>query len=787
MIKKVKNIKDYAVFTNFEWNNFVRDKGNNIAEFKKLNIIYGRNYSGKTTLSRIFRSFEKGTLHEKYPNSEFELEHLGTQILNQDNLENHNYTIRVYNKDFIADNLKCLISSEGNIEPFAIIGAKNVDIKNKIKEKENRLGNESNKAGLRNDLNVANGKYEQKKKLYEEVDNSLESKLKQKANNDIKRNPLYEVVTYNINSIKSDIKMVTKNPRHKLTEKEILDKKALLKEEAKENIFPVIYFKPSFRELYKESGKLLKKQIEPSKPIQELVNNAILQEWVRDGIKYHREKRKYCAFCGSVLPISLWDKLEAHFNKESESFREKLNQQISSLEKEQQKIGGVINLSKEYFYSTFHEEYESKSNEWKVELNQYNSNIDSIIEQLKKREKDIFNIKILNKLEDNSKKIIDLKNGIDKLISMNNQKIATLTKDKSLARKDLRLNEILVFIKHIDYPGEQKKIEELKTEEQKLNRDVGSITEMISMIENEIEELKLQLKDERKGAEKVNEYLNHYFGYDGLKLVATENEEDSSFIFKILRGDETAFNLSEGECSLVAFCYFMAKLEDTETKGKELIIWIDDPVSSLDSSHIFFVFSLIENVITKPCKKEDGSNSFNYKQLYISTHNLDFLKYLKKLSHPKNEMEFFLIERFGKSSRILLMPSYLKTYITEFNYLFHQIYKCSIVENTKAEHDCFYNFGNNLRKFLEAYLFYKYPARIDMKKKLNMFFSDDELSVDLANRIDNELSHLEGSFDRSMKPIEIPEIPKLAKYVLEKIKQKDNEQYSALLKSIGIE
>ncbi len=787
MIKKVKNIKDYAVFNNFDWNNYVRDKGNNIGEFKKLNIIYGRNYSGKTTLSRIFRSFEKGVLHEKYPNSEFGLEHSGTQLLNQVNLQNHNYTIRVYNKDFVTDNLKCLISSEGSIEPFAIIGEKNVDIGNKIREKENSLGNESSKAGLKYDHLVGIGKYEQKKDTYDKTIQDLESKLRDKANNDIKRNPLYGEVTYNINSIKSDIEMITKHPRHELTEKEILDKKSLLKEQARKNIPTIIHFKPSFRELYKKSEQMLKKQIKPSKPIQELLNDAILQEWVRDGIKYHKEKREYCAFCGSVLSVDLWDKLEAHFNKESETFRGKLNQQISSLEEEKDQINEVINLSKGDFYSTFREECESKFNEWKVKLNQYISNIDSIIKQLKKREQDIFNIKKIIKLKDNSKKIIDLQVEIADLILMNNQKTTTLTKDQSHARKDLRLNEILLFTKGIDCYSKQKEIVQLKTEMQELNRDAGSIAEMISMIENEIEELKLQLKDERKGAEKVNEYLNHYFGYDGLKLVATEDEEDSGFRFKIFRGEEAAFNLSEGECSLVAFCYFMAKLEDTETKGKDLIIWIDDPVSSLDSNHIFFVFSLIENVITKPYKKEDGSKAFNYKQLFISTHNLDFLKYLKRLSHPKNETEYFLIDRIGKNSRIILMPSYLKKYITEFNYLFHQIYKCSIVENVETEHDCFYNFGNNLRKFLEAYLFYKYPANIKIQEKLNRFFSDDELSVDLANRIGNELSHLEGSFDRSMKPIEIPEIPKLARYVLNKIKEKDEEQYSALLKSIGIE
>jgi hypothetical protein len=36
-----------------------------------------------------------------------------------------------------------------------------------------------------------------------------------------------------------------------------------------------------------------------------------------------------------------------------------------------------------------------------------------------------------------------------------------------------------------------------------------------------------------------------------------------------------------------------------------------------------------------------------------------------------------------------------------------------------------------------------------------------------------------------MHPIEIPEIPKLANYVLNKIKEKDGTQYNALMKSIG--
>jgi len=57
-IKKIESIRNMAVFKDFRWASSVRDGGNNIAEFKKINILYGRNYSGKTTLSRIFRALE---------------------------------------------------------------------------------------------------------------------------------------------------------------------------------------------------------------------------------------------------------------------------------------------------------------------------------------------------------------------------------------------------------------------------------------------------------------------------------------------------------------------------------------------------------------------------------------------------------------------------------------------------------------------------------------------------------------------------------------------------------
>lgn len=122
----------------------------------------------------------------------------------------------------------------------------------------------------------------------------------------------------------------------------------------------------------------------------------------------------------------------------------------------------------------------------------------------------------------------------------------------------------------------------------------------------------------------------------------------------------------------------------------------------------------------------------------------------------------------------------------KFNYLFNEIYNCAFeTEETIAEKHQ-YSFGNNVRKFLEAYLFFKYPDHsIKTTKRLEQFFGTDLTSFNLVFRLYNEFSHLEEQFDRAVTPIDIGEMKKIALIVLKKIQQSDEEQYKALCQSIG--
>jgi wobble nucleotide-excising tRNase len=782
MITKI-DIEKFGLFDNYKWDNEIGKQ----ETFRRVNIIYGRNYSGKTTLSRILKCLEDKRIHDNYTNANFNIAFSNDKSVTHTNLSEglNDYNIRVYNSDFVKENLSWLHNDDGTIKPFTILGAKNVEIESKIKAIDEQLGSTEEEKGLLFQQLQLEQTYKSKKQLFEKKGNEFDISLSDKAKS-IKNNAtIFNVPTYRIDTIKKDIPNAIK--QGELSTEVITEKQKLLKEDAKNSINPLLEFKPQFDNYYTHVNELLKKKIKPSKPIAELLNDSLLQAWVRQGIDRHRGVRETCGFCGGPIDKSLWDKLDAHFSKESEDLRNETKNKIDQLEQAKINLDAFFSLTKEQFYSNLIPQFEAFQKQWITTIKTYSQSIDSLISELKEREKDIFKERELANIPDVSQTILETIQEVNKLIDEQNKKTETLSKDQEKARIELRYSEIAKFLTTINYNTKITEIETLKKESDNAKTAFDTLNSQIETLNEGKGTLEAQSKDESKGAELVNQHLQHFFGHNELKLVA--EGKSPNIRFKISRDGCDASNLSEGECSLISFCYFIARMEDElkdELNSKKLIIYIDDPISSLDSNHIFFMFSLIESIIAKPKK---------YCQLFISTHNLDFLKYLKQLTFPKykpaenakekRDVKHFLIERKSKSKIILkLAPDYLKNYITEFNYLFSQIYNCSESENQKISEDYQYNFGNNMRKFLEAYLFYKYPSdKLSFDERIRKFFNDD-VSYNLVRRVVNEYSHLEGSFDRALVPIDIEAIKQVSQAVMNKIKTQDEEQYNALIDSV---
>lgn len=787
MITKI-DIDKFGLFDNYKWDTEI----NKQETFRRVNIIFGRNYSGKTTLSRILKCIEDNNINPKYVNSSFQISFSNGKIINQTNIheEFNEYKIRVYNTDFVKENLSWLHNEDGTINPFTILGAKNVEIDKKIKEIESKLGSVEDGFGVLYNQNQAEQKFLATKQSFEEKRGDLDDKLKNKAK-DIKNNTsAYSYPTYQINTIKGDIPKAKK--QGELIAEEILEKQKLLKEEPKNPIDRLKEIKPGFEIFYNQSNELLKRKIKPSQPIIDLVNDSLLQEWVRQGIDKHKEKRESCGFCGNPIDDALWIKLDAHFSKESEDLRKEIKSKIDNLEQAKKNLDSFFTLVKEQFYSNLHSQFDSIQKEWNSTTKTYSKSIDQLILSLREREKDIFREKELEAISDVSQSILDVIQELNKVIDQHNQKTDTLGKDQQTARLELRFSEIAKFLQQINYDSATSEIEALAEQTELANQAHKKLNEEVEELSENKRAFEAQAKDESKGAELINQHLTHFFGHSELKLVA--EGQAPNILFKIVRDEEYANNLSEGECSLISFCYFIAKMEDElkdDINCGKLVIYIDDPISSLDSNHIFFMFSLIESVIAKPRK---------YCQLFISTHNLDFLKYLKQLTFPKYkdtaetkkekaDRKHFLIERIGKTkTRLKLAPEYLREYITEFNYLFFQILNCSKLDSALIEHNYQYNFGNNMRKFLEAYLFYKYPtSKLSFDERIKKFFDSDDVSFNLVRRVINEYSHLGENFDRGLEPIDVDAIKKISQVVIQRIELTDKEQYEALLESVANE
>lgn len=793
MITKFKSINNLAVFQNFDWDSTIRDNGNNVVLFKPINIFYGRNYSGKTTLSRIVRALETGNLSDKYENPQFEVSITGVADSTPNNLTAHRKKIRVFNDDFIKANLRFIINPDESVAPFAIIGG-NATIEAEIQALKNELGEKENNeedidaTGFYLELKNASLRATTALQAYQNANNSLNEQLRYKATNNpngIKyKSEKYGDQNYNINKLQNDLNTVLETSFQPLTEDEVTEKLNLLNESVKANIPEIERPNLDLNTFNSKAKELVNKPISNSNKIEQLLKDAILNRWVKEGRQLHKDKLKECSFCGNDISQERWNMLESHFDEESEKLEKDIDSLISETENSIQNIETQLKINKNLFYSKFHSDLDTLITQREQAIDIIKSDLNIIKKKLQERKEDILNSKIYNDITDNSKLLEDCWTTFETFRIQANEYSGSLEAEQTNAKKLLRLREVSDFITDIQYSTLKERIQLLNNTSDAEKQSKKVVEEKINQQIVQIKGKERLMNDEEKGAIKVNEYLNNFFGHDFLTLQALEDTDEiggKKIKFEIVRNGNKAHHLSEGESSLIAFCYFMAKLEDIETKGSKPIIWIDDPISSLDSNHIFFVYSLINAEIF--ARQE-------FEQIFISTHNLDFLKYLKRLpsASNNNQSNYFLISRENEISKITLMPKYLKDYVTEFNFLFHQIYKCSVSEtDDENQHNLYYNFGNNTRKFLEAFLYYKYPNTSKQIDKLTKFFGNNRQASTMTDRINNEFSHLEGLFERSMTPIDIPEMKKTAKFILDKIKEKDNEQYDALLLSIGIE
>lgn len=741
-IRKIRQIQNLGVFKDFNWDN-------NCPEFKQFNFFYGWNYSGKTTLSRLFRCLEGKTLHPDYPTMKFQIESDQGYISEKD--VGKGFHILVFNEDFVEENFKWNDENH-RINPILILGRESIELQEKLKEAELKKQKiEEEKTQIEKELT-------DKRKLLE---NNLTNKASEIRN-------ILGITNFKefdkgkfedkIKDIKPDIS------KHILSNEEENEKISLYRTQVNFEFIETLSLDLKAFSTYQKVKSLCEKPITAQQIIEKLKNNPELNQWVRKGLDLHKNE-EYCQFCGNKLPDDLFDKLNKHFSEEYDKLIQELSFLEEQIDKHREEIYKINFTDKARFYPKFAEPYEQKREELKKSLeNEYGNLLNNLVHKIReKRNRPFESINIDLDITELEHKINNYISEINSIIKDNNSKISQLSNEKEEIKKKLINHYVAKAVEEMKYFDLKEEIEEMEKIKKEKEQELNKILEEINAINSDI-------KQAIKGAEAINTYLKQFFGDDQLKLIPFDDGG-----YQVQRAGNIAKNLSAGEKNIISLVYFITKLEENNCDKSNTIVFIDDPVSSLDSNHTFQVFGFLEEKL-----KDCG-------QVFITTHNFDFYNLLKDVG-MNERVNYYLIKRVqtnvDKISTISELPAVLRKFKSEYNYLF-SILKEFKGSTDKNNYEMLYALPNIARRFLELYLFARYPDSGKFKDKADKFFKDyaNESEKRTTLKILDEYSH-EQNPEHIRKFPETNEIITAIKTILTILENKDKEHYDALSESI---
>ena len=782
-IKRI-DIKDFGCYKNYKQHS-QSGIGNDFND-GRINIFYGRNYSGKSTYSKIFQSIELKQLPEKYEKIDFEVKLANHRIIKSNEIGSElPIDCKVFNQRFIDDNI--YLHNDNKLNSFQIsIGSDTNETLKKIEDiRLNKLKPRNEKLSqIKSDIT----KKQQKTKISKD---SLDSKLRTTASK-IKnlKNPSVVVGNkYDIRDIKEEFEKHSAHfPILPLQD----DEKAVAEleknvEQAKIRILEKNINKPqkidlvsfdknfNFTLFLENTKKLLSKVVSVSNILDEYKDSPDTINWIKHGVDIHGDNPEKCVFCGNSIDSDLIKNLKLAFSDELRSLENQLVLQNNRIKSEIQKLDAIPNINKEDYFKDSVSDIQNINK--KIENNTDNRKrvLEILESKISEKQRDIF-----SKIEINDLNWIDFSEIQVEINSLYDDTIKQIEQFEDRKTKSLDFLRRYYIVKEFPVPEFTKlsqEVDQLQEYMEKINLEQKILNEEKEKFEKDISELEGSLKSESEAVKRINMILQNSLAHSEMSLKSVDDEE--GIYFEVSRNEERAYNLSEGEKSLIAFAYYITRLESLSTEEKsKTILFIDDPVSSLDENNIFYIYNLIFCLLEK---KE-------FLQYFLSTHNLDFLKYTNRFSNKK---DYYLIEKIKEAenipskSYIKKLPNHLSNKVTEFVFLFEQIYRVATEDEDENNFSVFYNFPNNGRKFIETLLYFKYPdCQTNNDNKIINYFGGE--NAPFIQRINNEYSHGEDRFDRTRNPINTCEFKHDARIILGVLHRNDPEQFKSFLNNSNL-
>ena len=516
-----------------------------------------------------------------------------------------------------------------------------------------------------------------------------------------------------------------------------------------------------------------------------LKGHELMSIWIKQGYDYHTEKNLTdCLFCGSPL---LEERLELILNNVIDDRFQKLELDIKNLTESNESLkkcrSNLINNfpSKNDFAPQLAESSIEKISTVRELLNCGEAYFTSITKALNQKssspnktdnEHDLPTIDEVNSWQEKLSQAIISYND---LISQHNKIHDEFDHQQQLA-KDALVNH------HLAKKQEQYKVilESYKSAEENLESEKNALEK----IQKQILELETAIRQHGPAADKITNLINCFLGHNEITV-----EVDHDLGYRLKRCGKPALGISsEGEKTAITLCYFLTLLEAEGRSIADLIIVLDDPISSLDTKSLNYAFNMLRS-------KLEGAG-----QLFFLTHNLHFMNEVKKWIKNRKEYRdkdtlkepplLFIDSKIpsGETERrssIIKMPKQIREYESEYHYLFSLILKTS----KQSPHECEYMYliPNAMRKVLEVFLSFKVPGGGGLKNQMNSKIIQ-ECSTDIDRLVAlTRLSEVESHGDNvddlmSFSSMTMEETHDHCLVLLDMINKLDSDHYKSMCK-----
>lgn len=653
----------------------------------KVNLIFGSNGTGKTTISSFMKAYGDSQ-DSKAMDSRFDqcdMEWTGDK----------HEKILVYNRQFKEENI-----GQTSIPGVFLMGKDAVDASKEIEKLEKELEEKKKEADeLRRRADAHRASVKPNGSIYNTCMNAADKAILHDAE-ELHYDTLKGFKRDSAKRLEMILQVYNSLTPANVLSKEELEEHIKIAKQGTSTPIPVLVM-PDLEPLLKiEKDAIWSKAIIGSQDIDiaELINRLNLSDWVKKGKDILPHTGGVCPFCQQPINTdNLLAQLNNYFNESYEKDIEKIKDLAENYQYAGYAIAEEIKMLKES------EHIDSK------EIDDLLNCLTNFIEN---------NVdKMYRKIDFPSDRVtlndcMSFAGGFMCVIHKANHRISEWN---ALIIRQLEIKRALPqhVLEHVIYQHESNIKKFIKEKEVALKK-AADADERLEKTDAEITELKKKISDLRAkstdstaAVERINKILEKHH-YKSFKLIS---HDDSSYRIVRKNGDDASKTLSEGEETLLTFLYYMQLLEGSTNPRKKsgnVIAVIDDPISSLDNQILTFIAREIKDLMFKT-----GKNNAKVKQLIILTHNIDFHKSLAKSpvcggTKTAPLKAYYILEKVLGAEHTSVQKSYNPDKIeSEYNKmwsLLKQAYqKISETYTEEEEKDYKYTIQNTMRRIYETF------------------------------------------------------------------------------------